>query len=243
MNVQRAPAQPTGNDQERLLPTPREMGDFTNRILTRCSLAPDRVLRRLRWRHGFHRTSGAETTAAPYRAQNEEGYPDHAAAAAQLQDPGSILCGFRDVMRLRRSCPALQCREPAGESYARVPTGDDRNCCTYLRKHRGSGQTMLVIANLLEAPATFELHLKGSARAAAMAEARCACDWARECWRPAGDRTVWCRSTCLPAGSESSSFSLGDAAALAHGGHDVLRISRASPRRRAARVPGQSGTV
>lgn len=89
------------------------------------------------------------TTGTPFAPQNVEGYPAGAHAAAQLKDPSSILWAFREVARTRRAHPALQSRGPAGETYARVPTSDDRNHYAYLRYHPESRAAVLVVTNLL----------------------------------------------------------------------------------------------
>jgi len=102
------------------------------------------------------------TTGTPYIEQNTEGYPASASVDAQLEDPESFLSWFRAIMRLRRASPALQCRDPVKDSYARVPTDDDRNCYAYLRRCGRTGQCMLVVANLLPEPRPYTLELSRS---------------------------------------------------------------------------------
>jgi hypothetical protein len=97
-----------------------------------------------------------------------EGYPPQATAAAQLQDPASVLSAFRAVAQLRRQRPALQSRHHAGESYARVPTSDDANSFTYLRYHPDTGAASLIATNLLGVPRTYTLHFGRSRRVQAL---------------------------------------------------------------------------
>ena len=104
------------------------------------------------------------TGATPYRPQNVDGYPPHAALEAQWQDSDSILCAFQVGARLRQVRPALQSRHHAGLSYARVPTRDDRNSFTYLRCEPDSGAASLVATNLLDQAQTYTLECGRSRR-------------------------------------------------------------------------------
>lgn len=112
------------------------------------------------------------TTGTPFTPQNVEGYPAGAHAAAQLRDPGSILWAFREAALARRAHPALQSRGPAGETYARLPTNDDRNHYAYLRYHPQSHETVAVVTNLLGEARALTLDLARSRKAADLARGR-----------------------------------------------------------------------
>ena len=112
------------------------------------------------------------TTGTPFAPQNVEGYPASAHAAAQLRDPNSILWAFREVAQARQAHPALQSRGPAGETYARVPTSDDRNHYAYMRYHPESGEAIAVVTNLLGEARTLTLDLGRSRRAIELARGR-----------------------------------------------------------------------